>query len=284
MVTDRLHLPEPTFVSVGGNAIATYELSEAAEPSTDIVFCHGTPWSAQVWSHAARHLGIGHRVLLWDMPGYGRSARGPGVRTDLLAQMSRLALLLDHWRTERPFVVAHDIGGAVALGAHLMHGCDYRRLYLWDVVTLDPWGSEFFRLVADNIEVFTALPAPLHAALVSEYVAGAAHQRLDPDIVAMLTEPWISEKGQTAFYRQIAELRPEHTRTIVDALARVRCDTSIGWGRQDPWIPVEQAYRLQQLLPGEPTVITLPNVGHLTPLESPSLVQQALDVWLSRAL
>lgn len=281
MRPERYDLPEPIFVSVGGDRVATYELTpESDAPSTDVVFCHGTPWSAQVWAQAARHLGVGHRVYLWDMPGYGRSARGPQVRTDLATQMSRLAMLFDHWKLEQPFVVAHDIGGAVALGAHLIHGCDYGSLFLWDVVTLDPWGSEFFRLVADNSEVFAALPASLHTALVSEYIAGAAHHRLDPNIVAMLTEPWISDEGQPAFYRQIAELRPEDTRPIVDALPRVRCDTSIGWGRQDPWIPVEQAYRLRQLVPGRSPVITLPGVGHLSPLEAPALVQQALDAWL----
>ncbi|KQU47162.1 alpha/beta hydrolase [Rhodococcus sp. Leaf278] len=281
MVTDAFDLPEPTYVSVGGSTVATYELTpETAEPSADVVFCHGTPWSAQVWSKVARHLSAGHRVYLWDMPGYGRSAQGSDVRTDLATQMSRFAMLLDHWKLEQPFVVAHDMGGAVALGAHLMHGRDYSNLFLWDVVTLDPWGSEFFRLVADNSDVFAALPASLHKALVAEYIAGATYQRLNPGIVEMLIEPWISDEGQPAFYRQIAELRPEDTRPIVDALPRVRCDTSIGWGRQDPWIPIEQAYRLRQLLPGRSKVITLPGVGHLSPLEAPSLVQQALDAWL----
>ncbi|WP_032376141.1 alpha/beta fold hydrolase [Rhodococcoides fascians] len=281
MTIDIFDLPAPVFVSVGGDSVATYQLTpEVDVPSADVVFCHGTPWSAQVWAKAARHLSAGHRVYLWDMPGYGRSAQGSDVRTDLPTQMLRLAMLLDHWKLERPFVVAHDIGGAVALGAHLIHGRDYGSLYLWDVVTLDPWGSEFFRLVADNGDVFAALPASLHKALVSEYIAGASHQRLDPDIVAILTEPWISDEGQPAFYRQIAELRPEDTRPIVDTLPRVRCDTAIGWGQQDPWIPVEQAFRLKQLLPGQSNVITLPGVGHLAPLEAPSLVEQALDTWL----
>ncbi|MFY2791532.1 alpha/beta fold hydrolase [Rhodococcus sp. MALMAid1271] len=281
MATDRFDLPEPVFVLVGGDRVATYEITPDGgnSASADVVFCHGTPWSAQVWAQAARQLSSGHRVYLWDMPGYGRSARGSDVRTDLHTQMRRLALLLDHWELERPFVVAHDIGGAVALGAHLLHGHDYRSLFLWDVVTLEPWGSEFFRLVADNTDVFAALPSALHAALVSEYIAGASHQQLDRDTVAMLTEPWISDEGQPAFYRQIAELRTEHTRSIVDALPRVRCSTAIGWGEQDPWIPVEQAFRLQQSLPGEPSVLTLPAVGHLSPLESPSRVQQALDAW-----
>ncbi|WP_256983541.1 alpha/beta fold hydrolase [Rhodococcus sp. 15-649-2-2] len=141
MDASRLDLPEPIYVSVGGTTVATYELKpDPAKPSADVVFCHGTPWSAQVWAKAACHLSAGHCVYLWDMPGYGRSAQGSDVRTDLPTQMLRFAMLLDHWRLERPFVVAHDIGGAVALGAHLIHGRDYGRLYLWDVVTLDPWG------------------------------------------------------------------------------------------------------------------------------------------------
>jgi pimeloyl-ACP methyl ester carboxylesterase len=34
--------------------------------------------------------------------------------------------LLSHWALERPHVVAHDIGGTVALRAHLLHGMKYR--------------------------------------------------------------------------------------------------------------------------------------------------------------
>jgi len=268
-------------MSVDGVAVASYELTPAVAASADVVFCHGTPWSAQVWAKVARHVAHGYRVHLWDMPGYGRSAQGADIRTDLETQMRRFAILLDRWQMERPLVVAHDIGGAVALGAHLLHGRDYASLYLWDVVTLDPWGSEFFRLVADHSDVFDALPSRLHTALVSEYIAGASHHRLIPATLELLTEPWQSGDGQSAFYRQIVELLPEHTRPIVEGLARVRCSTSIGWGEQDPWIPVQQAFQLQQLLPGRPEVITLPGVGHLAPLESPSLVEQALDAWLA---
>ena len=281
MIPTKFALPTPVFVSVDGVEVATYELSpKTAVSSADVVFCHGTPWSSQVWAQAARHVSAGHRVHLWDMPGYGSSAQGSDVRTDLETQMYRFASLLDHWQLERPFVVAHDIGGAVALGAHLQHRRDYGGLYLWDVVTLDPWGSDFFRLVADSTDVFGALPASLHAALVSEYIGGAAHHRLAAATLAMLTAPWTSGGGQSAFYRQIAGLRPEHTRPIVDGLHRIRCKTSIGWGEQDPWIPVEQAFRLQQLLPGQPEVTTLAGVGHLAPLEAPSLVEKALDAWL----
>lgn len=277
-----VRLPEPVHVDVEGASVATYLLApDRGRPSADVVFCHGTPWSSLVWAAAARHLSNNHRVFLWDMPGYGRSEMARSLPVDLAQQMSRLAWLLKHWRLERPHVVAHDIGGAVALGAHLLHDSQYASLFLWDAVTLEPWGSPFFRLVADHEDVFAALPPALHRALVREYVAGAARHQLATPWVDALTRPWLGSSGQPAFYRQIAALRAEHTRPIAERLSQVRCAVSIGWGEQDPWLPIDQARRLQRLLPGHPPLASLGNVGHLAPIEAPVAVHRHLLDWLA---
>ncbi|WP_237090019.1 alpha/beta fold hydrolase [Nesterenkonia sp. PF2B19] len=126
MSHDAVLLPEPTFIDVDGVAVATWLLEPDGPPrGPDVVLCHGTPWSAAVWSAAARHLARHRRVRLWDMPGYGASAKEEQVPVDLGSQMRRFAQLLDRWRLSAPSVIAHDIGGAVALGAHLLHGRDY---------------------------------------------------------------------------------------------------------------------------------------------------------------
>ncbi len=279
METLPADLPVPVRVEVDGVDVATWVLAPESSGSGDVVFCHGTPWSAEVWAAVARDVARGYRVHLWDMPGYGRSSMNPAVPIDLPAQMTRLAHLLAHWGLERPHVVAHDIGGAVALGAHLLRGSEFGSLYLWDVVTLDPWGSPFFRLVADHADVFAALPAALHGALVREYVAGAANHRLSASWLDRLTDPWTGD-GQAAFYRQIAALRPEHTRPVVERLGQVRCRSAVGWGQQDPWIPVDQAGRLAELLPGDLGATTLRGVGHLAPIEAAGAVARSLEAWL----
>ncbi|MGO4455472.1 alpha/beta fold hydrolase [Arthrobacter sp. RAF14] len=281
-MTTELQLPEPLHVRLDGADIATYVWGppEGRECLGDVVFCHGTPWSALVWSGLATHLGSAYRVHLWDLPGYGRSTQDPSVPVDLESQMSRFARLLRHWGLDRPHVLAHDIGGAVALGAHLSHGSEFASLCLWDIVTLDPWGSPFFRLVADHAEVFEELPPALHAALVKEYIAGAAYAPLSAGTLDALSRPWLGTRGQRAFYRQIASLRPEHTRPVADRLSEVRCAVHLGWGERDPWIPVEQAARLKESLPGTVTLLTLPDVGHLAPVEAPSLVTGAVSAWL----
>ena len=273
----------------------------------EVIICHGTPWSSRMWLPLARELARHRRVRLWDMPGYGESIpdltatsaqptdnplaeAAPAV--DLVTQRRRLAELIDYWNVANPHVIAHDIGGAVALGAHLLEGCDFASLYLLDVVTLDPWGSPFFRLVAENEAVFAALPPRLHRALVREYIAGATattaaespsgedRSSLSAEWTIALSAPWCTHSGQPAFYRQIAALRPEHTAPIVDRLGDVRCPVRIGWGEDDPWIPVFQADRLAEALPHYPHVTRFPRSGHLVPLEAPHDLLADVTAWL----
>jgi pimeloyl-ACP methyl ester carboxylesterase len=275
-------LPDPHLLDIHGAQVATYVLQPAGRrPLGDVVFCHGTPWSSLVWGAVAHEVSRDYRVFLWDMPGYGASTKDGHVPVDLINQWRRLAsLLAQHWSLDRPHVVAHDIGGAVALGAHLDEAVDYASLFLLDVVTLDPWGSDFFRLVAANGDVFSALPSSLHAAMVKEYVSGAANHRLDARWVDALAAPWLDPAGQAAFYRQISQLTPDHTRSIANRLHAVRCPVSVGWGERDPWIPVEQATRLQRVLPGTPDVVLYPEAGHLVPAEDPETVHADLRRWL----
>lgn len=221
-----------------------------------------------------------HRVLLRDMPGYGASISESLPEVDLVRQRKRLAALIDHWRLERPHVVAHDIGGAVALGAHLLEGCDLASLYLLDIVTLEPWGSAFFRLVAEQEEAFASLPLNLHAALVREYIISATAGGVDDTWINELTRPWCTPTGQAAFYRQIAQLNPAHKRPIVDLLDNVRCPTRVGWGEDDPWIPVDQASELPSALPLPADVTVFQGAGHLVPLEATGALGQDILQWL----
>lgn len=281
-MTSQSPLPPPARVHAGGADIATYVLEPKSGASLgDVVLCHGTPWSAASWMPVARALAAHHRVFLWDMPGYGASIGDTWQQVDLGRQSRRLAALLDLWDLERPHVLAHDIGGAVALGAHLLEGCGYTSLYLLDIVTLPPWGSPFFRLVAEHEAVFAALPATLHAAVVREYIAGAGGETLNPAWVDKLARPWCTPAGQRAFYRQIAQVSRDDTAPIVSRLGRTRCPVRIGWGELDPWIPVAQAAELATCLPGPVGVATFPGAGHLVQMEAGEALTRDVLTWLS---
>lgn len=244
-----------------------------------LVFLHGTPWSSALWRPIADALSRRFTVYLWDMPGYGASSKDPGHAVDLGVQGELFAHLLAEWELERPHIVAHDFGGAVALRARLLHGARYASLCLVDVVALSPWGSPFFTLVKDHAEVFAQLPPAVHRGAIEAYIRGAGHRDLNDQHLDMLTAPWIDESGQQAFYRQIAEADERFTDEIEPSYPTVDEPVHIIWGAQDTWIPVDRAHRLQAAFPGSALTI-VPDAGHLIQLDAPEALTAELAWWV----
>ena len=245
-----------------------------------MVFCHGTPWSSELWRPYAESLSNEFTVYLWDMPGYGRSSKDPDQRVSLDVQGELLADLLAHWELQTPHVVAHDYGGAVALRAHLLRGVEFASLALVDVVALAPWGSEFFRLVRDNRDVFDALPSAIHVGAVRAYIQGASHVGLTTSQLETLVSPWLGAGGQAAFYRQIAQADEAYTDEIQELYPHLDLPVLVVWGAQDTWIPVDRAHRLSELIPGAQLEL-IDGAGHLIQLDNPVALATALHRWLS---
>lgn len=245
-----------------------------------LVLAHGWPWSSFSWRRIIPHLAARYRVHWYDMPGYGQSHKGPGLRTSLDVQGQVFAEMLAHWRLERPMVVAHDMGGATTLRAHLLHGCDFDRYLLMNVVAMRPWGSAFFDHVRHHVDAFIGLPPHIHRAVVEAYIRGAIVSDISSGDFDKLVEPWLSDDGRASFYSQFAQADESHTAEIEPMFGAIRCPVKIIWGEDDPWIPLERGRALRALIP-QASFETLPNVGHLPQLEAPNLVLKRLDAFLS---
>ena len=245
-----------------------------------VLLCHGTPWSSYLWRGLAHALASERTVYVWDMLGYGQSDM---VDSDVsLAEQGQIfAALLDHWRLDKPDVVAHDFGGAVSLRAHLLHDRNYRSLALVDVVGLRPWGSPFFTLVNEHADVFGQLPSNLHEALVREYIAGASSGGLTPEVHDTLVSPWITSAGQAAFYRQIAQADEAHTDEIEPLYGSISIPTLVVWGRDDVWIPEDRAHRLVEMIPGAELSL-IDGAGHLIQEDAAEMLIARLREWLLR--
>ncbi|MDT0303727.1 alpha/beta fold hydrolase [Streptomonospora wellingtoniae] len=246
-----------------------------------VVLMHGTPFSSAVWRDIATALAPHHTVYLWDMPGYGRSQMHPDQDVSLAAQQQAFTRLLQHWDLDAPAVVAHDFGGAVALRSALLDGASYSRLALVDAVSLRPWGSDLFRLVADNPGVFSALPAPMHRALVEAYIASAAHRPLRAADAAELADPWLGATGQSAFYRQIAQADERHTAQIEGDLHRLPMPVTVLWGQNDTWLAPATGHRLARAI-GHARLHTVPGAGHLIQHDAPAQLTALITEFLHR--
>lgn len=246
-----------------------------------LVLLHGTPWSSALWRPIAEALSQRFTVYLWDMPGYGSSSKAPEDAVDLGTQGAVFAHLLNEWGLDRPHIIAHDFGGAVALRTRLLHGARYASLCLVDVVALSPWGSPFFTLVAQHADVFAQLPPAVHRGAVEAYIRGAAHRSIDDESLAMLVTPWTGDEGQAAFYRQIAQADERFTDEVEPAYSSIDEPVHIVWGSEDAWIPVDRAHRLHTAIPHS-TLAVIPDAGHLIQLDAPEALTAELTRWTER--
>ncbi len=240
-----------------------------------VVLVHGTPWSSFVWRQISAALSATHTVYVFGLPGFGASEKRAGQNVSLDAQGRVLIELMDHWELARPSLVAHDIGGAIALRATLLHGREFAALALLDPVALSPWGSPFYRLVSGHADVFEELPAHIHAAVVEAYIRSALPMPIASDVLDALVSPWLDSEGAAALYRQIAQGDERHTDEFRPRLAELRCPTLIVWGERDPWIPLEQGRELARLIP-RAELRTIPDAGHLIQEDAPGDVLRHL--------
>ncbi|MFC4003908.1 alpha/beta fold hydrolase [Prauserella oleivorans] len=245
-----------------------------------VVLLHGTPFSSLVWREVAGALADRHEVFVWDLLGYGGSAKHDGQDVSLGAQAEIFAALLRFWELDAPAVVAHDFGGAVSLRAHLLHGACYGRLALADAVALAPWGSPFFRLVREHTGVFGELPPRLHAALVREYIGTASVRGLRPGVLDALVRPWLGEAGQCAFYRQIAQADQRYTDEIELRYGELDLPVRVHWGAADTWLPIDRGRELAARIPGA-TLRVIPDAGHPVQEDAPATLTASLLEFLS---
>ncbi len=240
-----------------------------------VVLVHGTPWSSFSWYKMIPVLAKNYRVHYYDFIGYGQSEKRSCQRVSLDVQAQLLIQLIEHWGICQPSIVAHDFGGATALRAHLLQGCEFHNLLLIDVVALTPWGSPFFSHIQHYEQAFAGLPAYIHQAVVETYIKGALHQNLATTEIEQLVKPWLGEAGQVGFYRQIAQANEKYTSEMEALYPHIRCPVSILWGENDGWIPLANGRRLHKEIP-QSSFTVVPGAGHLAQMEAPDFVNQAI--------
>jgi len=240
-----------------------------------IVLIHGTPFSSYVWRRIVPCLATHRRVFYFDLVGYGQSDRSAVEDVSLGMQNQLFAELLDHWQLDRPDIVAHDFGGATALRCHLLNGRDYRSLTLIDPVALSPWGSQFSNQVRSHVDVFRALPPPIHDALLRAYIRSAHTRALAEEDMLEYVRPWTGEAGQAAFYHQISQFDRRYTDEVEPLYGGVRCPTTILWGEEDRWLPIEAGHRLKEIIPAA-RFQAIPNAGHLMHEDAPEAIVAAV--------
>lgn len=87
---------------------------------TPIVFIHGYSRSLEDWLVLADSF-PSHRVIAYDVRGFGRSTRITDVRRHGDAYVEDVAALLDHLKIDRAHLVGHSMGALIAANVAVAH-------------------------------------------------------------------------------------------------------------------------------------------------------------------
>jgi len=110
--------PLGRFIDVGGGRI--HYLEQGSGPT--LVLIHGLGGQMRHFTHSLLdRLKNDHRLIMIDRPGNGYSTRPPQASAAISAQAHTIARFMDALGLERPLVVGHSLGGAVALSLALDH-------------------------------------------------------------------------------------------------------------------------------------------------------------------
>lgn len=232
-----------------------------------VVLIHGLgPSASKDWLPVLPRLAAHYRVLLFDLPGFGRSER-----PDAVLSPKRYADLV-HWliarHTDRPvFVVGHSLGAAVAL----RHSADYpeqvARLLLIDAAGILQT-TVFTRHLSKVPGQASTLP------VLRQLVAGGSRilnhlsgqvQDLGAGKAGSLAGMAGSDQARGLLYKDSSTVNAVLGLANEDfspAIRRLQVPVWMLWGAQDTVTPVRTGQALRWLLPQSQLDI-LPEAGHV---------------------
>ena len=110
--------PLGRFVDVDGCRI--HYLEQGSGPT--LLLIHGLSGNMRNFAHSlVERLKDKYRIILVDRPGSGYSTRPRRASATIRAQADTMARFIEALRLERPLVVGHSLGGAIALSLALNH-------------------------------------------------------------------------------------------------------------------------------------------------------------------
>ena len=247
-----------------------------------VVFLHGFPTSGHLWTDVIPLMPPGHRLVVIDLLGYGRSDPPHGRPLTLRAHAERVVALMDALGIQQACLAGHDLGGGVAQALAIDFPARVTRLALIDSVAFTGWPTRDVRLARTLLRVTGKVPprwvlAVLRADLERGYTdASRAFHSID-----MYIRPFTSDEGRAVFMQHLRALDSRETRVMSQRLSEIAAPTAVIWGASDPFLSLELGRRLADAIPGA-TLEVVPGVRHFTPEDAPRPVADGIAALLAR--
>lgn len=261
-------------------------VDEGAGPP--LLFVHGTPTWSFLYRHLIRELRADHRCVAPDHLGFGLSAKPPAYPYSSERHARNLAALVEHLGLADFTLVAHDLGGPIALAYALANPANVRRIVLFNTL-MWPMEGEFAvppagRLMSGPLGRLLYLRFNVSPRRLLPLVYGD-RAKLTPAIHRHYTAPFPRPDDRHAMFAFVQEVAAgarwnaglwSRRATLADI------PVLLIWGLKDPAFGPRYLARWRELLPNA-AVLELPEAGHFVQEEAPAEALSAIRSFIGAA-
>ena len=287
------HPPEGEIITVDGLPVHAKIIGSGP----DLVLIHGASGNLRDFTLGfAERLSDRYRVIMFDRPGMGYTARLPGARgpwnprgESPQEQAALLQKAADQLGVENPIVLGHSFGGAVALAWGLQRPDETAALVLVSAVS-EPWPGGLgwlYNVSASRLGGALFIPAVtafVPDSVVQSSIAAIFAPQQPPEGYAdhIGTGLTLRRSASRANAQQVHQLRP-HVVEMAAQYDRLTMPVEIIHGDADTIVPMH--IHAEELIKDIPNgaLTRLPGMGHMPHHADPQAVVDAIDRAAARA-
>lgn len=260
-------------VSINGLNIHYVDVGNRA--GLPVTFVHAFPLSHAMWQPQIEALKDRHRVVAYDVRGFGDSEAGDGQYT-LEFFVDDLIALLDHLKIGKTVVCGESMGGYIALRAVERRPGRFSGLVLCDTRS-QPDSDEAKLKRAGGLKAVKSDGVATFAERFVNSVLAPHTLSAKPDVVEWIKKTIAANKPVGLCGALLAMASRTDT---TPGLAKINVPTLVLVGEHDPLTPPEVGRGLHRNIP-HATFHVIPNAGHLSNLENPREFNDRLVGFLS---
>ena len=268
------------FVEVGEHRLYYYAAGTRGL-GDPIILVHGFPTSSHLWNNLVSLLPHGHRVVVPDLLGCGRS--DPGERDDLTigGHARRLVGLMDALRIPRACLVGHHMGACVSIQVAANARERVSHLALLHPLAGDVTLAGTLAVVRAFMPLIRITPmAWLRAPLRSELVRWFSDEGRGRASAEQYLSAWQKPTRWRQFLRQLVALNAADVTECTRLVRSLTIPIALVASDHDPAVPRVALDRMRESLPDVPLDI-IRDARHFSPEESPERIAGVITQMLA---